>query len=209
MSVFGAFFWDEFFPSFGLNIETYKVNPCINSECGEIWATRTVNANTFTQWTSDYYYFILILLCCKFTVINWLNDCEDMKSVVPLQLTLFFSLIPQYTHTHTHTHTHTYTCICIYMCLCVCMFVYIYTFILFVNQHHWIHIFLKIFLQVFYSVCLFQVYIIKIKYLKHFITSRFFPCFAKIDWPETHVTRNERDRYQKVNDEILQLQMHI
>ena len=26
---------------------------------------------------------------CKFTVINWLNDCEDMKLVVPTHVVLF------------------------------------------------------------------------------------------------------------------------
>ena len=32
---------------------------------------------------------ILIPLYCKFTVISWLNDCEDMKLVVPTHVVLF------------------------------------------------------------------------------------------------------------------------
>ena len=32
---------------------------------------------------------ILIPLYCKFTAISWLNDCEDMKLVVPTHAVLF------------------------------------------------------------------------------------------------------------------------
>ena len=35
--------------------------------------------------TSEHCFVILIPLYCKLTVISWLNDCEDMKLVVPTQ----------------------------------------------------------------------------------------------------------------------------
>ena len=47
VSLFGAFFWCEFFPAFGLNMETYKVSPRIHSECGIISTRLIPNANTF------------------------------------------------------------------------------------------------------------------------------------------------------------------
>ena len=43
----------------------------------------------FTQLTSEHCFDILIPLYCKFTVISWLNDCEDMKLVVPTHVVLF------------------------------------------------------------------------------------------------------------------------
>ena len=39
--------WCQFFPTFGLNMETYRVSPRIHSECGVAWAKSTPNANTF------------------------------------------------------------------------------------------------------------------------------------------------------------------
>ena len=47
--MFGAYFWCEFFPTFGLNMETYRLSPRIHSECGVIWARPTLNANTFHE----------------------------------------------------------------------------------------------------------------------------------------------------------------
>ena len=46
-------------------------------------ARPTSNANTFTQLTSEHCFVSLISLYCKLTGISWLNDCEDMKLVVP------------------------------------------------------------------------------------------------------------------------------
>ena len=46
-------------------------------------ARPTSNANTFTQLTSEHCFVSLIPLYCKLTDISWLNDCEDMKLVVP------------------------------------------------------------------------------------------------------------------------------
>ena len=37
---------------------------------------------------SEHCFVILIPLYCKFTVLSWLNDCEDMKLVIPIQETL-------------------------------------------------------------------------------------------------------------------------
>ena len=39
----------------------------------------------FTQWTSDRYFTTIVL----YTVINWLNDYEDMKLVLPIHVVLF------------------------------------------------------------------------------------------------------------------------
>ena len=47
VSVLGAFFWCEFFPVFGLNMETYRVSLCIQVECGIMQARLTQYANTF------------------------------------------------------------------------------------------------------------------------------------------------------------------
>ena len=41
------------------------------------------------QLTSEHCFVILIPLYCKFTVTSWLNDCEDMKLVVPTHVVLF------------------------------------------------------------------------------------------------------------------------
>ena len=43
----------------------------------------------FMQWLSDHSYGILVPLYGKFTVKSWLNDCEDMKLVVPTHVNLF------------------------------------------------------------------------------------------------------------------------
>ena len=42
----------------------------------------------FTQLTSEHCFVILIPLYCKLTVISWLNDCEDMKLLVPTHVVL-------------------------------------------------------------------------------------------------------------------------
>ena len=44
----------------------------------------------FTQLVSEDCFIILIPLYCKFTVVNWLNDCKDMKLVVPTLVILFY-----------------------------------------------------------------------------------------------------------------------
>ena len=41
------FFWCEFFPAFGPDMETYRVSPRIHSECGVIRARPTPIVNTF------------------------------------------------------------------------------------------------------------------------------------------------------------------
>ena len=43
----------------------------------------------FTQLTSEHCFVILIPLYCKLTVISWLNDCEEMKLLVPTHVVLF------------------------------------------------------------------------------------------------------------------------
>ena len=47
VSVFGAFSGANFFPAFGMNMETYRVSPHINSGYDVIRARLTPNANTF------------------------------------------------------------------------------------------------------------------------------------------------------------------
>ena len=47
VSVFGAFSGANFFPAFGMNMETYRVSPHINSDYDVIRARLTPNANTF------------------------------------------------------------------------------------------------------------------------------------------------------------------
>ena len=47
VSVFGAFSGANFFPAFGMNMETYRVSPHINSDYDVIRARLTANANTF------------------------------------------------------------------------------------------------------------------------------------------------------------------
>ena len=93
MSVFGAFFWCEFFPAFGLNMETwteYRVSLCIHSECGVIWARATQMRTLSTQMTSELSLVVLNLpLYFKLAVKSWLNDYEDMKLVVLTHVVLF------------------------------------------------------------------------------------------------------------------------
>ena len=91
MPVFGAFFWCESFHPFGLNMETYRVSPRIHSECGVIRARPTPNANTFhaVDVRTLLHYYNTIALYCKFAVISWLKDCEDMKLVVRTHVVLF------------------------------------------------------------------------------------------------------------------------
>ena len=84
-----SFFWCEFFPAFGLSMEVYRASPRIYSECGEMRSRPSPSWILFTQLTSEHCFVILVLLYCKLTVISWLNDCEDMKILVPIQLTLF------------------------------------------------------------------------------------------------------------------------
>ena len=43
----------------------------------------------FTQLTSEHCFVILIPLYCKLAVISWLNDCEDIKVLVPTHVVLF------------------------------------------------------------------------------------------------------------------------
>ena len=38
---------------------------------------------------SEHCFLILIPLYCKGTIFSWLNDCEDMKLVVPTHVVLF------------------------------------------------------------------------------------------------------------------------
>ena len=61
-------------------MDTYRVSPHIHSECEEIW---TRMETLFMDCTSDHFYVILISLYGKFTVTSWLNDCEDIKLLVP------------------------------------------------------------------------------------------------------------------------------
>ena len=49
------------------------------SECERQWTT--VDVKVLLRYFDTIY--------CKFTVLSWLNDCEDMKLVVPDQLVLF------------------------------------------------------------------------------------------------------------------------
>ena len=83
--MFGTFFWCEVFPAFGLHVETwpeYGVSLCIHSQCG-------VMQTLSKQMTLELYLVILIPLYFKFTVKNWLNDCEDIKLVFLTHVALF------------------------------------------------------------------------------------------------------------------------
>ena len=88
--VFRALFWCKSFPTL-LNMETYRVSYCIHSECCIIWARPTQIQALFMQLTSELCFIILIPLYCKFTVISWLNDCEDTKLVVPTHIICFIN----------------------------------------------------------------------------------------------------------------------
>ena len=79
----------NFFPAFGLNMETCRVSSHIHSECGVIRARPTPNTDTFhaVDVRTLLRYFNTIF--CKFTVINWLNACENMKLLVPTNVVLF------------------------------------------------------------------------------------------------------------------------
>ena len=46
-SVFSDNHYVKVFPAFGLNMEIYSVNLCIQSKCGKIQTRRTLNTNTF------------------------------------------------------------------------------------------------------------------------------------------------------------------
>ena len=87
----GLFSGAIFFPAFGLNMETYRVrvSPCTHSECGIIRARSPPMWTLFTHLKTEVCFIILIPLYCKFTVVSWLNDCEDRKLVVPTHV-LFY-----------------------------------------------------------------------------------------------------------------------
>ena len=72
-----------------MNIETFRVSPRIHSEYSVIGARPTPNANTFYTVGVEHCFVKLISFYCEFTVITWLDDCEDMKLVVPTQVILF------------------------------------------------------------------------------------------------------------------------
>ena len=78
-----------FFLAVELNMEAHRLHLRIHSECGEIRVRTNPECRHFTQLASEYCYIILIPLYCKFTVIIWLNDCEDMKLVVQTHVVLF------------------------------------------------------------------------------------------------------------------------
>ena len=50
-------------------------------------------------------------LYCKFLVISWLNDCEDMKLVVPTHIVLYMYM--------THIYMTIYITIYIYVNICI------------------------------------------------------------------------------------------
>ena len=74
------------FPTFGLNMETYRVSSRIHSECGPDRPRKRI---LFAQLTSEHCFVSLIPLYCKFTVTSWLNDCEGMNLVVSTHVVLF------------------------------------------------------------------------------------------------------------------------
>ena len=62
-------------------MENYRVNHFSHSEYGDIWFSPTLSA--------DHCYGIFIPFYCKFTVIHWPNDSEDMKLVVATSVVFF------------------------------------------------------------------------------------------------------------------------
>ena len=73
ISVFGTFSWCKFFPTFGLNMETYRVNPRIHSDVEKCRPGQPCMQTLFMLWTSGHCYVILMPFYYKFTVISWLN----------------------------------------------------------------------------------------------------------------------------------------
>ena len=71
-------------------MDTYRVSPHIHSEREEIW---TRMQTLFMQCTSNHSYVILISLYATFIVTSWLNDCEDMKPVVPTHRSIYILYI--------------------------------------------------------------------------------------------------------------------
>ena len=87
--MFGAFSGGNFFPAFGLKMETYKVAPRIHSACGEIREKSASNVNTFHAVDVKTLLRYFERLNSTFTAISWLNDCENMKLVVPTHAVFF------------------------------------------------------------------------------------------------------------------------
>ena len=104
MSVLRAFFWWEFFPAFGLNMESYRASPRIHSECGVIWARPTPNANAFyvvDVRTLLYYYNTIVFKIYSYKLAEWLWRHETSSS----NSRCFLSLIPEYIYV---------CCVCVY-----------------------------------------------------------------------------------------------
>ena len=73
-------------------LKTFPGPSCFHSEDGMVWLLLFLinfHVDIYTYLPSEHCYVILIPLYCKFTVISWLNDCEDMKLVVPTHVVLF------------------------------------------------------------------------------------------------------------------------
>ena len=106
----------KFFPAFHFNLDTYRVSPHIHSEREEIW----IRMKTFfMQCTSNHPYIILIPMYATFIVTSWLNDCEDMKLVVPTHRSIYILYIYIYIY-YIYIYVYIYN---------IYIFIYIYIYI--------------------------------------------------------------------------------
>ena len=82
-------FFGATFPASGLSMEVCRASPRSHSGCDKIRTRPTPNADTLHGVDVRTLLRYFNTLYCKLTVISWLNDCEDMKLLVPTPIVLF------------------------------------------------------------------------------------------------------------------------
>ena len=94
-----------FFSSFGLNMEIYKVDSCIQFKCREIQTKKTPNANTFLPvdvrtflWYVNLKYWKHFIGNLQLQLSEWLWRHETISS----NSCCFASLTPECVYTHTY-----------------------------------------------------------------------------------------------------------
>ena len=113
VSVFGAFFWCNFFPHLDwISIGTYRVNPHIHSECGVIrvrstWRheTSSFNSRCFPLLILEYNHSISIY---------WALFSEEVYYNFIIIFLLYIYIIHIYICIYIHMHIYIYTYIYIY-----------------------------------------------------------------------------------------------
>ena len=114
LSLFIAFFWCKFFPTFERDIETYRVSHRNHSECGVIrvrstWRheTSSFNSRCFPLLILEYNHSIIIYWAL-FSEEVYCNFC-----VIYIHIYIYIYIYIYYTHLHMY----------------ICTYAYIYTYI--------------------------------------------------------------------------------